>query len=258
MSHNRDSVAEVLERVRRREMTPREAELLWDEQGQESPIATKSPGGLPRVVWPFSLAFAWIAWRSDAVLEREWERLRFWGVTLEGEAATAGQVMTISDARRELADALLAGRIIATGIGNDQSIRTPIETVEWPELVFEPGGSPNILSKGWVQLRWHDVRVDKTDVRRIWPETLSVYITPTVHVPELQSTTKHVGGRVLAEHWHDMWAEVCRIIHEEGVPVDRLTIVKRMQQWFADRNLEAPASQKLNPIMERLFKALGR
>lgn len=62
----------------------------------------------------------------------------------------------------------------------------------------------------------------------------------------------------MADHWHDMWAEVCRIVHEEGVPADRLTLVKRMEQWFTDHDLEAPAPQKLNPVLDRLFKTLGR
>lgn len=256
MTDNRSSVMEVLDRVRRRELTPREAEQLFADQGQDSPIATAPPGGLPPVVWPLSLAFTWIAWRSDAVLGREWERFKFWGVTLEDETVAEGQLLTIAEARRELGRALLAGEVVANGIESGHSARTSIKTVEWPDLKFEPDGSSNVVTAGWLQPRWHDVRVTKAEVKKLWPSHAALVAGQASSDPAMligQPSPKR--GRKPDPEVDRFWIEIVKAT-STGQHGSQRALIEYMVLWAAQNDCKYDA-ETIRKKVGSLYREMG-
>jgi hypothetical protein len=62
--------------------------------------------------------------------------------------------------------------------------------------------------------------------------------------------------------WDDFWVEVCHTVYVDGVPESQGALVRRMDQWFAERVAKPPATstlkKKLIPLWRRISpEALG-
>ena len=56
--------------------------------------------------------------------------------------------------------------------------------------------------------------------------------------------------------WDDFWVEVCHTVYVDGVPDSQGALVRRMDQWFAERMMKPPATstlkKKLIPLWRRI------
>jgi hypothetical protein len=56
--------------------------------------------------------------------------------------------------------------------------------------------------------------------------------------------------------WDSFWIEVCRIVHEDGIPLTQSELVRRMNEWFDSRNRASPdestVKKKLKPLWHTL------
>lgn len=79
--------------------------------------------------------------------------------------------------------------------------------------------------------------------------------------PSLEARGKaKVGGAPPRFDWNAIWVEICRIIHEEGVPKTQAELIRRIQDWHEhDAKLgPAPEPTTLKPLISRLWSALKR
>ena len=210
-------------------------------------------------VWGLPLVVLFYAWRDLGHAWEQSERYRVWGRHLWRDEPDDYQVMPLEQAETSLKSDLAQGILRAFGTDAEGEVR-PIDYREWKDLAFSGDRNFNVVDASGIAV-YSGAFVLRHELVPLLisehAESTKPEGEPALRERGNQPAPKRGGGRIYAEHWHDMWAEVCRIIHEEGVPSDRLAIVKRMQQWFTDQGLEEPAPQKLNPVMDRLFKALN-
>ncbi len=59
--------------------------------------------------------------------------------------------------------------------------------------------------------------------------------------------------------WDSFWIEVCRIVHEDGIPITQSELVRRMNQWFDSQERGSPdestIKKKLKPLWHTLRPA---
>ena len=213
--------------------------------------------------WSLAQAVVWIAWRDPARIQEQWWRLYAWSGSLWRDPMGEHQAVSFEQAETELWAALEDGRVDAIGLAGQGPKPVRIEALDWSNLDWMPDKTRlSVRYFGQREEVYRCVDVKTADVLAVWPapgtQEPDVVVAPAVAAEPKREGRPGTsqGGRVMADHWHDMWAEVCRIVHEEGRPRTRLEIVKRMQQWFVDRDLDAPSNQTLNPILDKLMQAL--
>lgn len=210
-------------------------------------------------LWDALMLAMWVAWRDRGRAASALAAHAIWHRHLFRNPKVHDQVVSYKDLPNALRLHLQSGRLTMSGSRrSDGHAIEPISKHEWFDNYFDGQDYFFTSSRTGSGRTFENLVVERDEVLKLWPSNdEQSAISASVSTVEPAPKTK-VGGRVMADHWHDMWAEVCRIVHEEGVPADRLTLVKRMEQWFTDHDLEAPAPQKLNPVLDRLFKTLGR
>lgn len=251
-----------IDSVWREDMTPTQAEEAGAAEAigylkLAPPVALDSPR------WSLAQAVIWIAWRDSERVQDQWRRLYAWSGSLWRDPLGEHQVVTFEQAEKELWAALEDGRVLATGLAGQGPKPVRIEALDWSNLVWMPDKERlSVRYFGQRDEAYRCVDVKSSDVLAVWPEPntqqseIAVALAVAVEPKKQDRPKVSQGGRVMADHWHDMWAEVCRIVYEEGRPRSRLEIVKRMQQWFVDRDLDEPSNQTLNPILDKLMQAL--
>lgn len=59
--------------------------------------------------------------------------------------------------------------------------------------------------------------------------------------------------------WDSFWIEVCRIVHEDGIPLTQSELVRRMNEWFDTHDRASPdestVKKKLKPLWHTLRPA---
>jgi len=65
-------------------------------------------------------------------------------------------------------------------------------------------------------------------------------------------------GRPKKFDWDAIWAEICRIVHFDGVPETQAELVSRVQSWCQSELGAAPETSTLKPKVRSLFKKLNR
>lgn len=65
------------------------------------------------------------------------------------------------------------------------------------------------------------------------------------------------GGRPIQHDWDSFWVELCRRVHEQGLPATKKELVDKMLDWFADRGNEGVDSRTIEKKISRLFAALN-
>ena len=64
------------------------------------------------------------------------------------------------------------------------------------------------------------------------------------------------GGRPEKFPWDDIWIEICRYIHENGIPSKTADLMKHLQQWCENQFGEQPADSTFKPKLRKLYAAL--
>ena len=64
------------------------------------------------------------------------------------------------------------------------------------------------------------------------------------------------GGRPARHDWDAFWVEVCRIIHDEGVPTTKGEFANHMLDWFIGRGDSAIDRRTIEKKLSQLFRVL--
>lgn len=67
---------------------------------------------------------------------------------------------------------------------------------------------------------------------------------------------RHAGGSPPKFDWHDIWAEICRIVVDEGFPESRAELARKVQTWHRGRYGYEPSDEILKPKIRMLFSRL--
>src|SRR6266496_2131542 len=65
------------------------------------------------------------------------------------------------------------------------------------------------------------------------------------------------GGRPKEFDWDEIWIEICRHIHDKGVPKTQAELVRAVQKICELRFEHQPSDSTLKPKIRRLFEVLG-
>ena len=77
-----------------------------------------------------------------------------------------------------------------------------------------------------------------------------------IDIEEKRVTEKKRGGRLLQHDWDAYSVEVCRRVHEEGLPETQAEFVDGMLDWFIDRGDESIDASTVQKKVSKLFGAL--
>jgi len=64
------------------------------------------------------------------------------------------------------------------------------------------------------------------------------------------------GGRPPKWDWDACWAEICRRVHFDGLPVTQAELVRELQEWFVERYGDAPSDSQIKERVSKVFRAL--
>jgi hypothetical protein len=84
---------------------------------------------------------------------------------------------------------------------------------------------------------------------------------PSVPIAERdggQKPAKARTGRPAEFDWDEVWAEICRSVHDEGLPERQAKLIERVQQWCEDRYGKQPSDSTLKPKIRKVYEALRR
>ena len=71
------------------------------------------------------------------------------------------------------------------------------------------------------------------------------------------ATKRKRGGKPAQHDWDDFWVEMCRYIHENGIPSTQAELVDRMLDWFIDRGDESIDPRTIEKKVAKLFRILS-
>ncbi len=138
------------------------------------------------------------------------------------------QRCTQEEARERLKDAIYnrSLEIAATLDTESQEVGTDItawhEEIDWDsgivEIELSDAGSPPVRVAVFPLFGRDDV-LECFDIE-LAPESAAAW---------------RRGGRPTQHDWDDFWIEVCRQVHEHGLPKIQKRLVEEMLRWFADR-----------------------
>ena len=77
-----------------------------------------------------------------------------------------------------------------------------------------------------------------------------------IDIEEKRVTEKKRGGRPLQHDWDAFGVEVCRRVHEDGLPETQAEFVDGMLDWFMDRGDESIDRSTIQKKISKLFGAL--
>ena len=66
------------------------------------------------------------------------------------------------------------------------------------------------------------------------------------------------GGAPFVYHWDEIWAEIVRRVHDEGLPEKKSHLVKAIQDWCELKYRIHPSLTSLKPKIALVFKAMER
>ena len=102
------------------------------------------------------------------------------------------------------------------------------------------------------------------------PENLGSYIMvipgftyvgpdrPEGHKPEQPKFTKVRSGRPEGFPWDDIWIEICRHVHYEGLPPTVAELTRYVQEWCENQYGKQPGDSTLRPKLGKLYQVLRR
>jgi hypothetical protein len=66
------------------------------------------------------------------------------------------------------------------------------------------------------------------------------------------------GGAPFGYDWDEIWAEIVRRVHDEGLPEKKAHLVEYVQEWCEDKYGKHPSPSSLKPKIALIFKAFGK
>ena len=168
------------------------------------------------------------------------------------------QLKQISQCREKMRQRLYSDALKSWILSQDGQ-RDPVPSRIWASKSFD-----TIIETGRLRLTISDSYVDRTVegpilIRRDEIEQFfSAEKTPAVHraSASVSSPARNRGGSPTKYDWHDIWAELCRIIYEEGLPKTRGELVRKIQSWHQSEYGIEPSDEILKPKMSLLFNRL--
>jgi hypothetical protein len=161
-------------------------------------------------------------------------------------------------AKQEICDSVITGQLMMRGEWNDQYVffDSPRETVklipsniDWVEAkIYKFIDDRYIAANNLCVL--NDERFQALVLGQSTDNPKSSEPVP------VEVRTKSRGGRPENYPWDDIWVEICRIIHEEGVPATRAELMEKVQQWCEDHYGNQPADSTLKPKIGKLYRVL--
>jgi len=96
-----------------------------------------------------------------------------------------------------------------------------------------------------------DILIRRDEVERFEAES----------VPAVQAVMPEPAGRAGPGvspkfDWDGFWVEVCRRVHDDGIPTTQAEMVRAMQDWFDTQGTTAPDQSTIKKKVSRLWKAL--
>ena len=79
-----------------------------------------------------------------------------------------------------------------------------------------------------------------------------------IGLPHNRKTGKKPGGRPLQHDWDAFWVELCRRVHEGGLPSTRKKSVNEMIDWFIERGDEGIDERTVAKKISGLYEVLRR
>jgi hypothetical protein len=64
-------------------------------------------------------------------------------------------------------------------------------------------------------------------------------------------------GRKASYDWDSAWANMCRIVRDEGLPPKQSDMVKKIQSWFSERYDAHPAESEIKRRVSMLYRILA-
>ena len=81
---------------------------------------------------------------------------------------------------------------------------------------------------------------------------------PEGHKPEQAKFTKVRSGRPEGFPWDDIWIEICRRVHYEGLPPTVAELTRYVQEWCENQYGKQPGDSTLKPKLGKLYRVLRR
>ena len=81
---------------------------------------------------------------------------------------------------------------------------------------------------------------------------------PEGHKPEQPKFTKVRSGRPEGFVWDDIWIEICRHVHYEGLPPTVAELTRYVQEWCENRYGKQPGDSTLKAKLGKLYQVLRR
>ena len=158
-------LVELIDQVRRGELTPDEAAIRAQELGvgvPDRPCRTDFEA-FKKEHWPLALAVAWIMSRDEDEAVRKWVSYKIYG-------RAVWRLNSWAKGWRELREVLDSNRITATGVSPKSEHRSEIPAVEWRDLTWEREGNVDFLSfeHGRSARRFHDTVVSHAAIVNHW------------------------------------------------------------------------------------------
>ena len=130
---------------------------------------------------------------------------------------------------------------------------------------FYPDGNefPTMIS-GWQNIDWDSGYVTMEPSYSGSPAT-ELPVIPLLSRDELykcygiqqdRSTGRKRGGRPLQHDWDEFWIEICRRIHEDGLPETQQELVAGMVDWFFNRRDETIDQRTIEKKLSKLLAVL--
>jgi hypothetical protein len=101
----------------------------------------------------------------------------------------------------------------------------------------------------------HDVRVVRTDIDRLWPDSGTTSAGASTNTAPVHRVN---GGRPAKAFWDDFWIEVCRRVHDRGYPATQAELVEGMMTWLSERGLEDIGLSTVKERISKLYRVADR
>jgi hypothetical protein len=111
----------------------------------------------------------------------------------------------------------------------------------------------DFLANGRHTVRREDVVVCRAEIERF----AAAHLKPA-EVREGPANEAARRGAPPKYDWDGFWVEVCRRVHEEGVPVTQGELIRLMLDWFTETGRRVPDTSTLKKKLSPLWRLLGR
>ena len=78
-----------------------------------------------------------------------------------------------------------------------------------------------------------------------------------IDIDQGKAAAQRRGGRPAQYDWDAFWAEVCRRVHQDGLPETQAEFVDKMLDWFSDRGKEAIDRRTIEKKISKVFAILS-